>query len=493
VLELQPENDFLNPYILLEEWAGRTPDSPALIYPGVALSFSQLHSAVEALSLRFADRGVSAGKVIYTLLPPQLDWVATLALMRIGAVSMSARGIKSPSHVSEIFDFEITSESELSEESSKVTRIGISNQDLILDPEIEMISEAAIFEDRTTVRLGYVHQGAEDVQIARYSLASIGHRVESLNQVAKAEGMELNLSSLDCWSGLTSAIWQLKHGRPLITLGPRRGDYLSGISKLPITSLSGSLIEVAQFLLEIYGESMSLYCLAEVRVHSPQPAPEFFAFIKENFQADVIRLFGTNQTGFAFHSRWSEKSAPNELGSLIEGVRARVRNDEGQPTIPGDVGYLEIKSPSAVKSTLSPTKPINGFDHADYYSTGYAVKFQNGRYFLVANGPTWDNICSAGISRKEIEDFVRALEGVEDAALVYSHGAHGEPVLALAVSCSEEMGLQEIFESVVQEFSEVPVSKVARVRFIARDFQGEATYQPLSDYIASQLKEHRDS
>ena len=76
-------------YKLLSERAISNPDDLALASSRQAQSFKQLLGVVDAVSSRLSKAGVDKGQLVAINLPSFDNWIVTLALAKIGAVSLS--------------------------------------------------------------------------------------------------------------------------------------------------------------------------------------------------------------------------------------------------------------------------------------------------------------------------------------------------------------------------------------------------------------------
>ena len=66
------------------------PDKPALVHKGIALTYRRVRADVARIGARLRALGIGPGDIVAVhLRTPVTHWMVTLALMRIGAVSLT--------------------------------------------------------------------------------------------------------------------------------------------------------------------------------------------------------------------------------------------------------------------------------------------------------------------------------------------------------------------------------------------------------------------
>jgi acyl-CoA synthetase (AMP-forming)/AMP-acid ligase II len=486
VADPNPNNEFVNPFTLLQQWAELTPDAPALVLPGIAINFADLHAKSEALALSLADKGIGAGKRVFTQLPSDLDWITTLALMRVGAISMSLTQSEIKPEIVSEFDFGVVAKpisgQALGLESKIIT---IGPEAMVLDAEVEMVSDPYTFADEDQLRVILAEDAQGNPGLGYLSLASLGRRVEAMEEIQTAIGYELNLSDLGSWFGLVSALWQLKQGRPLVTLGKLGLSSVVVFAPLPIESISGSPVELATAAVILSEFDVAFKGLRTLLMAGTALSESFYPHIRDSLDVEIVNVLGDPILGFTFiNLPWANHQI-QDLGKLMSGVKAKITDDLGRPSVPGDVGNLSLKSPFVSLDAGAPASA--GADESEYLDSGKMAIFNEGRYRLAFEEASWSDIRSDLFLSREIESFVSGVSGVSEVALVKAFGSLGEPVIALAVSAEEDTELESIFNDVRASFPDSKLSHIVRVRFIPRDSKGAPLIQELAQFVTSAL------
>lgn len=450
------------------------------------MSFAELHEKAEAVALFLADRGVGAGKKVFTFLPKDLDWITSLALMRLGAISASLTRTELKPNIFSQFDIGVlggTLDVLAAEGAPRIITFG--PEAFVTDLEVEMVSDPYVFEDTQDFRVVLADAPEGAPGLGFLSLASVGRRVEAMAEIQHGTGFELNLSDLGSWFGLVSAIRQLDQGRPLVTLGKLDARSVSRFAPLPIETISGSPIELSTAAVALSELEVSFKGLQTLVMAGAALSENFYPHIRDNLDVEIVNVLGDPIMGFTFINRPQANHQIQDLGKLFDGVKAKVTDDLGRPSLPGDIGYLSLKSPFMC---LDASSPQNSFvADAEYVDTGKKAVFQAGHYRLADEEPSWSDIRSDLILTQEIEALVSSLPGVSEVALVRAFGPLGEPIVALAVNADEGTTLEYIFNEVRDSIPDSIVSHVVRVRFIARDSNGVPLKQELAKFVTSEL------
>jgi fatty-acyl-CoA synthase len=145
----------------------------------------------------------------------------------------------------------------------------------------------------------------------------------------------------------------------------------------------------------------------------------------------VITMYGMTEAGPGITSSSPEDSLDvvvSSAGRLWPGVQARIRDlDTGEEAAPGTAGEICVKSPSIMKEYYKdPEETRKAIDENGWLHTG-DVGLLNEEGLLILKGRCKDLIIRGGenLSPREIEDFLRLHENIEDAAVV---GAPDEPL-----------------------------------------------------------------
>jgi malonyl-CoA/methylmalonyl-CoA synthetase len=127
----------------------------------------------------------------------------------------------------------------------------------------------------------------------------------------------------------------------------------------------------------------------------------------------------------------------NTVGFALPGVSLRVRGDDGASLAVNEIGGLEVKGPNVFAGYWRmPEKTAEEFTQDGYFKTGDVGKIDERGYVHIV-GRSKDLIISGGynVYPAEIEDYINALPGVAESALVgVPHPDFGEVGIAVVIA-----------------------------------------------------------
>jgi malonyl-CoA/methylmalonyl-CoA synthetase len=167
--------------------------------------------------------------------------------------------------------------------------------------------------------------------------------------------------------------------------------------------------------------------------------PQTFDAFREHTGHTIVERYGMSETimltSNPYHARDGERVA-GSVGFALPGVGVRVRDDQGRPCAPGEIGGIEVRGPNVFKGYWRmPEKTAEEFTADGWFKTGDVGRMDaDGRVSIV--GRSKDLIISGGynVYPAEVEGFLNAMDGVAESAVIgVPHPDFGEGVLAVVV------------------------------------------------------------
>ncbi|MFN0183784.1 MAG: AMP-binding enzyme, partial [Aquabacterium sp.] len=121
----------------------------------------------------------------------------------------------------------------------------------------------------------------------------------------------------------------------------------------------------------------------------------------------------------------------------LPGVGVRIRDEQGKPCRPGEIGGIEVRGPNVFKGYWRmPEKTAEEFTADGWFRTGDVGKMaEDGRVSIV--GRSKDLVISGGynVYPAEVEALLNEMPGVAESAVVgVPHPDFGEAVVAVVVA-----------------------------------------------------------
>jgi amino acid adenylation domain-containing protein len=159
------------------------------------------------------------------------------------------------------------------------------------------------------------------------------------------------------------------------------------------------------------------------------------------------------------------KSIP--IGKPMEGARAIVVGADGKTCPPGSVGEIYIRTPyrslgyykaPELTQEVFVSNPFNDDPEDIVYKTGDLGRvLTDGNFEFLGRKDHQVKIRGLRVELGEIENALRAYEGVRDAVVIEATNANGESYLCAYLAASEELETEQLREHL---FKELPVNMV---------------------------------
>lgn len=164
------------------------------------------------------------------------------------------------------------------------------------------------------------------------------------------------------------------------------------------------------------------------------PADHFAAFRAATGHA-ILERYGMTETGFTLSNPYDGERRPGTVGQPVPGCEVRLVDDDEQVVASGEVGEIQVRSNGIMAGYWG--RPIDteaSFAPGQWFRTGdVARRDPDGPYRIVGRRSV-DIIKSGGfkVGAREIEDVIRTLPGVRDAAVIGLSDDHwGERIVAV--------------------------------------------------------------
>jgi acyl-coenzyme A synthetase/AMP-(fatty) acid ligase len=405
----------LAPLASLEQHALLAPDALAVLAPTFALNFVQLRDAAAGSASRLRDSGVRAGDLVALDLPSGLEWVLDLALMHVGAVGVSVRGVQDrrgiqPDHV-------------LTEEGVDATWFAPTSTDALA---VGFPGPESIFRYLFT-------NGTTGVpRAAAYSLRALDHRISS-GAVHWTDGRrELTLMSLSTTGGFHAAAGCLRYGIPFLAVDRIDGATLRLAEQHGIEVLCGSPNQLSTVLNVLQAEGISLPDLQEARLAGAVPSWDLLERLERQLGVRVHNVYGSTEGGGVCQIRYVPGSDRYDVGAPLPQVELQVLDGTGQPARSGTEGTIRYRTLGQVSGYLvdGVVEPLPG----GWFVPGDRGRLtDDGHVVLTGRHSELLNLGGVKIDPARIDELAAGFPGVSDVAAFGIERRPGTPEVALAV------------------------------------------------------------
>jgi malonyl-CoA/methylmalonyl-CoA synthetase len=150
----------------------------------------------------------------------------------------------------------------------------------------------------------------------------------------------------------------------------------------------------------------------------------------------LLERYGMSETVMLTSNPYDGERRGGTVGLPLPGVSVRVRDDQGRPCAPGEIGGIEVQGPNVFAGYWRmPEKTKEEFTTDGWFKTGDVGRIADDGYVTIV-GRSKDLIISGGynVYPAEVEGFINELPGVAESAVVgVPHPDFGEGVIAVVV------------------------------------------------------------
>jgi len=389
------------------------PDAPAVATPGWSLTFAQLEAAVLAAARRLRDAGVVPGCLVALDLPTGVEWVLDLALFRIGARTVSLRGVGSTAGL----PIDVT-----------LTSADVDESWFHGDPDG---ASPASFDGDAVFRYLLTSGTTGTPRAAAYPVRAFEYRMATGDAHWTDGRRELTLIGLSTTGGFHAAAGCLAHGIPYLAVDRIDGDGLRLASRFGIRVLCGSPLQVAHAVHVAIQEGLTLPTLEEVRLAGAVPTERLLELLATTWGVPVRGVYGSTEGG-GVSQRWFDGADRFDVGRPLPGVELEV--------VEGAVRY---RSPGLVAGYV-----VDG--RVEPFTGGWFVPGDRGHLTddgsLVLEGRDSEllNVGGTKVDPARVDELAAGFPGVVDAAAFGIERHAGIPEVALAVVCDDGCDLRAL-------------------------------------------------
>jgi len=481
------------PFELLEQAAASKPGDIGFISPADSYSFLQMHKISKAMAKSLSDSGVRSGQIVATFLPPEIDWLMTLAIFHEAAIPVSMWGIGSvknldvtwfvsqsphpsvPPERNIIFDGSITERAV--EEASDYPRTLYARAD---KPMRYVLTSGTTGEAKSVILTAEVMQ----------------NRLRNFGSYWTSSQRELNFMGLSTSGGFFTALACLANQIPYQAEKAVEPAALNRAIAQEIEVLAGSPAQIGQALKVIVQNKLAIPSIKQVRTAGSNPSKQLISAIQKHLGVEFRSVYGSTEGGGIAVSTLTETAELTEAtelalaGELIQGVKLEIAKDEqSQSDENNPVGTIRYKGPG-----LSPGYSKQS-DTEKSYKDGWFYPGDSG--YLTTEGKLVvshriDDLLNTGGKKTNpelIESTALALAGVIDVGACVVEKEPGIEQIALAVVAEKQLDLRTLDQLLRKKHPLSHPTVFARVDEIPRNQMGKISRLELSQYILDQLKQ----
>ena len=467
----------IQPFELLDEAVKRGPNDIGLVSPTGSFTFSQMREISRSLAKNFSNRGVRPRQIVSTFLPPDQDWLSTLAIFHEAAVPASLWGIGTISKLN------------VSWLVSNEPRAGVSSQQTILiqkgfdESQLDSADHQRTLFARPDKPMRCVltsgTTGAPKAVI--FTADNIESRLGQLASYWADSRPELNFMGLSTTGGFFTALAALQHGYPYMAEVAVNLSALERAKEYGIQVLAGSPAQIGQALKLVREHKLQLPNLVEVRVAGSLPSQKLVSAIHDELGVQVKSVYGSTEGGGVAVTMLSPGDNTSDAGVLVSGVELEIQKEDGV------AGQIRYRGPGVSPGYLQASDSDSNFVDGWFYPGDRGLI--SGQDRLVLDGRSDDvlNVGGTKLNPSIVEAVAEDFYGVKEAAVCLVERLAGIEEVAIAVVTEPDIDLKKLDANLRDRFSMAHPTIYVVLKAISRNHMGKIQRQDVKAQVEREL------
>lgn len=471
----------------LQRHAVDRPDDLALVAADSRWTFAELDRCVAAVAQRLRDLGIEPRHLVAIDLPPEEDWIVTLALLRIATATVSLTGVADLGGLP--VDALLTRPGAPRFTAPRVVavdRLWIEQAVADADERDDRAATVLYARDDAICRVIMTSGTTGAPRGAALSVRAVQHRLETLHRYWTDERIELNLMTLSTTGGFHTALANLQHGTPYLALPAGDAAVARIAAELRVEVIAGSPVQVGRLVQLVREAGITMPALREVRTAGGAATRTLLEVIGATLAVPVRGVYGSTEGGGVTMRMLGVDSDPTDVGAPQPGIELQIVDESGAPVADGVSGAVRYRSPGMADGYLT------GGDDGSFRD-GWFFPGDQGRRgadgHLVLEGRTSEivNVGGVKVDPAAVDAAVEGFPGVVDAATFLIEQTPGVPELGLAVVAAAGCDLRALDALLRQRMPGKHPTVYGQVSVIPRTRTGKVERQRLTEEFARRL------
>ncbi len=202
------------------------------------------------------------------------------------------------------------------------------------------------------------------------------------------------------------------------------------------------------------------YCFSAGAKASPAMMSKFRA----RYGVSINQLYGSTETGVIAFNSMKDGADAGTVGTPLPGRQVEVICDDGRRAREGETGLVRVRGPNVSSGYLNrPELNENVFAGGWFHTSDLGTLDRDGNLTLVGRRADFINVAGLKVDPEEVEEVLRALPGVKEAAVIGERGRNqNEDVVAFLV-LERALDLRELRDSCRERLADYKVPRAMKV------------------------------
>lgn len=425
----------IQPFELLENAASKHPSETGMVSENRVYTFSEMLGLSKSLASRFHFQGVRPRQVVSTFLPPDLDWLSTLAVFHEAAVPVSLWGVGPVSNL----DVSWFLGANFHDNVPKQQTILLSNETFEPATSDGLKHPRTLFA-RPDKPMRYVMTSGTTgaPKAVTFTGGNIQARLDNLHTYWADERPELNFMGLSTTGGFFTALAALKHGNPYMAELAVDFSALKRAKDFQVKVLAGSPAQIGHALKIIRENNLQLPSLVEVRLAGSLPSGNLVRAIHELLGVPVKSVYGSTEGGGVAMTILEPGDDTSNLGRLVSGIELEIEADAGAS------GPVRYRGPGVSSGYFESFNTDDSFIDGWFYPGDIGYISDEGQLIIQGRRDELMNFGGTKLNPDTVEDLAKDFQGVTDAAVCLIERVPGIEEVAIAVVGTDSVDLRAL-------------------------------------------------
>ena len=414
----------IQPFELLEQAVMSSPNSIGMVSEARVYTFREMLDLAHGLAAKLHTRGMRPRQVVSTFLPPDLDWLSTLAIFHEAAIPVSLWGVGTVTNLNVSWFVGTSFHASVPKQQTIVLGADYFKPELSDTPRRQRTLYA-----RPDKPMRYVMTSGTtgSPKAVTFTGGNIQARLDNLDTYWADERPELNFMGLSTTGGFFTALAALQHGYPFMAELAVNRSAIERAKEHQIQVLAGSPAQIGQALKLIRDHNLRLPKLVEVRVAGSLPSQKLISSIHDDLGVLVKSVYGSTEGGGVAVTMLSPGDDPSVLGQLVAGIELEIDTTDSSP------GQIRYRGPGVSPGYMEGVGDDSSFVDGWFYPGDRGQVSAGGQLILEGRLDEVMNFGGTKLNPAKVEDLAKQFDGVIDAAVCLIERQAGIDEVAISV------------------------------------------------------------
>ena len=459
----------MNPISLVIEHASNQPESIAIAAPNYEMNYANLVGSIRLFAAKLKQFGVSKGHIVGISLRPEFETVVSLALMQLGAISLTSTPSILRNYKNQI-NFLVTGEIQIGFDPAR---------QLLIDSNfLESLGatpawlEVADIEDDEVVRLVFSSGTTGTPKGVEFTKSNLLSRTASARSNWMPADPFMSLLGLDTVTGMQTFFWSVFNGKTWLSPTTAEGNY-SLLTKYRVEAIKTSPARLDELLSAVAAKPEPL-SLKFVEVAGSLLTRRIGEACQRLTGITPLYLYGSTEVGTVTKGFFNPDQ-PENVGHKVDDVEFEV--------IEGRVRYRKANMPK--NYWLNPKTGNSGFFDGWFYPGDLGNIDEHGNLHLIGRIDDLVNAGGAKFNLLELDTWLKESAIFDDVASFTIINPVGEVEIGLAF-VSVKPPIPEILTKRVREFlPDLKVKHIVRLAELPKNKLDKVDRNQLSRLITN--------